>query len=769
MSQEHLKDFEPFWQEWYIEEEVETGNFSDILKVKKEDANGTVIHKAMKVIEIPKVQATASSSNLGERRQALHGYFGELAKVVEEEIQALHVLNGKPNILSYDAYEVLERNELVGYDVVLLTPMHRSFISYISGKELKDNREIIQMAKDICHALSELHRMDFLHKDLKLENIYMDEDKNYYLGEIGLENKISIFQTGSVKRGSYEYLAPEVYLNKEYSRRADIYSLGVILYILCNDGKIPKELQRRDKNVELPVPCKAKERLVEIIFKSMAYEMKERYESAESMLEELETLTEEDMEFPVIEEIEDTSSEKEEIEIENMVIDTFDETQEKLEDALWEDEPVKPDEFEDNSLEDTMSRSEHDLDNVYNDDNDEITTGSYNTNSEIISGNGLDITERIIFGNHCFGVTEESLLINIPEELPSAYLEELEVEDGTNETIEESKLIKKDFSLKKQCMEEAAEAENNIIEKAENSNLERKADFEEDTYLDTTQKIDFISMESLEENENTNRTVDFEKNEYLNEIVEETVVNNRENSVYMEMVQAAENNSYDTQGNNTHSYSNMNPDEILQNVEQQYYDEFATKTFGSTINLAMQAAQVEREQEQKAEVSQNDNNQSEQEYIEGEQPVILKPATPKPEEGEVVLKPASSNYSQNQMMSFTVPMDSKKGVKEHTAVKKQGDFWKNTPAVGTYVEDMQEPIEIPIKAMPKKKKKTGVFLAILFILILVVVVIKLLYSNGAIPIQGKERTSNITKKSFTASTNIIIDNEEIHYNEKEIL
>ena len=868
MVQEHLKEFEPFWQEWYIEEEVEAGNFSDILKIKKQNPDGSSIYRAMKVIEIPKIQVTTSSGNLGERRQALHGYFGELAKVVEEEIKALNVLNGKPNILSYDMYELLERKELVGYDVLLLTPMHRSFISYISGKKLKDNSEIIQMAKDICRALSEVHKMDFLHKDLKLENIYTDEEGKYYLGDIGLENRISVYQTGSVKRGSYEYLAPEVYLNKEYSKEADIYSFGVILYILCNDGKVPKELQRRDKNIELPVPCNAKEKLSEIILKSLSYEIKERYGSADSMLEDLETLTEEDLAFPFIERIEETEnippSEIEDIEetanmsttvgtesAEQIENPTFTETEsaEQIEspafteahsaeqiknitftesDSVGEKENkffaetgkteeienvsfVKPEKvseqtvtrnnFDDNKIiQETlteMPKNQSDINEAINldpisnhqqeimpesnvnfDDTEENVFGNNDdVSDEEMLGSGLDVTERIIFGNHCFGVTDDAMLIDIPAEF-IVDTEKKQKEDITNNAATEytskaDSIVTDGMTKQYESAIEGAyweeDAANDITKENEKQIFSGEmpqlsaetVSFKTitETEKTTNSKIDndFAALDNVEENV-FGETAAFKQNEYENEMVREHA-GNIENLIsgYKEMGQTEEGNiiAGREKNNFAYSYNNMHSDAILQNVEKQYYDQFATKTINSTINQAMQAAQEERVQNQQMRIIQDENSYSEQGYGEYEQQVILKPATPKLDEGEVILKPASADYGKGQMSSFVVPMDSKKEIKEHTSVKKQGDFWKNTPAVGTYVDDMQEPIEIPLQSIPKKKKKTGIRLAILFVLILAAVVVKLLYSKNLI--SGKEKTADLTRENIVVSTDMAME------------
>lgn len=852
MGKERLKEFEPFWQEWYIEEKIETGNFCDIFKLKKETDTGDTTYKALRVIEIPRIQATASSENLGERRQALHGYFGELAKVVEEEIKALHVLNGKPNILPYEEYQVLERQETVGYDILLLSPMHRSFISYISGRNLEDNHDIIKMAKDICRGLSEIHRMDFLHMDLKLENIYMEEDGNCYLGEIGIENKISTFQTGSVKRGPYEYLAPEVYLNKEYSKKADIYSMGVILYILCNDGKIPKELQRRDRKAELPVPCKAKERLTEIIFKAMSYDVKGRYADADSMLEDLENLTEDDIAFPIIEkteEVEEAAGKTAQENTDEMPESDGAEIQEKKENLLTEDnslaaetvglqnadrilgeevneealksefaeKTIQKEEIENEFIgENTADMEESTVEGGFNYDvmKENWDSSSYGAANEILSGNGLDITEQIIFGNHSFGIGEENPFGEYTESVsqddlfePQFLDEERAFSDENNNfSDEENKFSNEPQSLdgenkfldedSKFSVEEDNFGDNdkNIEEKYLNEILfhteEKQSDemaFEEEenfdkrlmdavrvvkedlslyqtknNSLDSAPVTETNSVGTIEDTDLTSENNIFseENNSLFNneELNNEDVKNSdgmQENSTYygddnaiekpdMPSYFAAEDTlTMEENIEPAKLEENLNPEQIMKHVEQQYYSQFATKTIGSTVNQAMQTVQEEREKEQEQRIQEIQKMQAAQQEEDlkqvppEEEKVILRPATPKPDEGEVILKPASSYYSQT---SFVIPTTSKKQ-EEHTAVKRQGDFWKNTPAVGTYVDDMQEPIEIPVRAMPKKKKKTGVVLAIIFILVLAAAVIKILYSNDMIDLNLKEKKS----------------------------
>ena len=109
--------------------------------------------------------------------------------------------------------------------------------------------------------------------------------------------------SGLSKKGTFSYMAPEMYKGEEYDARVDIYSLGIVLYKLCNHNRLPfislqkqlityhdKEnaLNRRMSGEELPMPVQADKVLSEVILKACAYDRDERYRTAEEFREALE-------------------------------------------------------------------------------------------------------------------------------------------------------------------------------------------------------------------------------------------------------------------------------------------------------------------------------------------------------------------------------------------------------------------------------------------------------------------------------------------------
>ena len=80
-----------------------------------------------------------------------------------------------------------------------------------------------------------MHSKGIIHRDLKPENIMLEEDKNYKnckLIDFGLSTKIKD-QPETELMGTIYYIAPEV-LKGSYNEKADIWSLGVLAFILLS-------------------------------------------------------------------------------------------------------------------------------------------------------------------------------------------------------------------------------------------------------------------------------------------------------------------------------------------------------------------------------------------------------------------------------------------------------------------------------------------------------------------------------------------------------
>lgn len=85
----------------------------------------------------------------------------------------------------------------------------------------------------LCLAVAYIHSVGIVHRDLKLENILLDEDCNVKLSDFGFTREFEARQFMHTRCGTTAYAAPEMLAGYRYlGQEVDIWSLGVILYVL---------------------------------------------------------------------------------------------------------------------------------------------------------------------------------------------------------------------------------------------------------------------------------------------------------------------------------------------------------------------------------------------------------------------------------------------------------------------------------------------------------------------------------------------------------
>ena len=118
---------------------------------------------------------------------------------------------------------------------------------FFLNNKLNIDQKIIIIKQIIC-GLQYLHSMYFIHRDIKLSNIFVSLDNNIKLGDFGFSTKS--FDNNNEDLGTFGYIAPEILAGKNYDYRVDLYSLGVVILEICCNFSTQMEKYETIKDID---------------------------------------------------------------------------------------------------------------------------------------------------------------------------------------------------------------------------------------------------------------------------------------------------------------------------------------------------------------------------------------------------------------------------------------------------------------------------------------------------------------------------------------
>lgn len=152
--------------------------------------------------------------------------------------------------------EILQHKHIVGYHDVFKTRSGKLCIvmEYCEkgdlDKEIKkqanqlaktndpacyfSDEQVLTWFVQMCLALKKVHSFDFIHRDIKAANIFLDNNMNVKLADFGIVRVLSNDKSrATTKIGTPAYMAPEIFDDQStYGLPVDMWSMGIILYQL---------------------------------------------------------------------------------------------------------------------------------------------------------------------------------------------------------------------------------------------------------------------------------------------------------------------------------------------------------------------------------------------------------------------------------------------------------------------------------------------------------------------------------------------------------
>ncbi|RHQ92721.1 serine/threonine protein kinase [Ruminococcus sp. AF21-42] len=292
------------WPEWKIIEKIGEGSFGKVYKAQRTE-RGKSFYSAIKIINIPGSQSELNSvrSETGDD-QAARQYFQNLVEECIQEISTMEYFRGNSYIVSVEDFKVMEYLDAIGWEISIRMEYLTSFMDCCAEKQLTEN-EVIQLGLDLSKALEYCRKLNIIHRDIKPENIFVSRFGDFKLGDFGIARELERTMSGFSKKGTYSYMAPEMYKGEKYDSGVDIYSLGIVLYKLMNHNRLPfmnlekqfityrdKEnaLTRRMSGEQMEPPAEAGGLFAQIILKACAFDPAKRYQTPEEFYRDLDDL-----------------------------------------------------------------------------------------------------------------------------------------------------------------------------------------------------------------------------------------------------------------------------------------------------------------------------------------------------------------------------------------------------------------------------------------------------------------------------------------------
>ena len=302
---DRYKKYEPLFGEWRISKLIGKGSFGEVYEIERENF-GTIYKAALKAITIPVDESELNeimSSGMSEAETKQ--YIRQSAKDIVNEFVLMSKLKGNTNIVSYEDHQVIEHEDQLGWDILMKMELLKPINEYIKENGFT-KEDVVKLGIDLCTAIGLCEKYNIVHRDIKPENIFVSPNGDFKLGDFGIARSIERATMGLSKKGTYTYMAPEVYRGESYTEQVDLYSLGIVMYKFMNYNRIPfmpnypspvaysdreQALMKRVNGEKLLPPCGvAEDKLVEIVLKACEYKPENRYQNALEMKEALEAL-----------------------------------------------------------------------------------------------------------------------------------------------------------------------------------------------------------------------------------------------------------------------------------------------------------------------------------------------------------------------------------------------------------------------------------------------------------------------------------------------
>ncbi len=297
------------WAEWIIDRYIGKSEGSAYFQVHHEETgeNASIERKDMYLPDDFEMDLRRKGGSVKE-------YSDLFLAIALKRIELAQQIGNIPGILGINDFKATP-NVKAGYTLFLRRPYAVPLADY-QAEHPMSLIECVQAVCELCDALEECHKLNIAYNGVRLDSIYVTEDKHFVLGTdyfLSLRNfdeKLERFYVENISDSA----APEAVNKGVCNAVSDVYTLGLLLYCMFNGGKIPflpkkqtkaehiykGAVERRLRGEKLLNPVDGTDEMIAVIKKACEFDPEKRYASVAELKKELLYLLENDLVAEVV-------------------------------------------------------------------------------------------------------------------------------------------------------------------------------------------------------------------------------------------------------------------------------------------------------------------------------------------------------------------------------------------------------------------------------------------------------------------------------------
>ncbi len=256
-----------------------------------DDVNGNAVYKVSK----KEIDGSTSNAVLTQISYQGENYNDDNVEYLLNEADFIRSIIAIGRVSNYLAVDTNENERKKIFDLFIVTEDIPSLAQVLKTTDMEE-KDIIDFGIHMSEILEKLEENKIFHGNIKPENIYVTPQNRYKLGGfIDAESKVN----------DLTYVAPEIRRNEKADYTTDIYSTGLVMYSMANDGFLPFEdtdvspkeaMVKRFEGETVTAPKNGSEKLKSVIVIACQPEAQNRWKNAGNLKNALNSILAENKE-----------------------------------------------------------------------------------------------------------------------------------------------------------------------------------------------------------------------------------------------------------------------------------------------------------------------------------------------------------------------------------------------------------------------------------------------------------------------------------------